>query len=735
MRGSSLLLLGLLGLLACARGNGSAASDAAPASSDTGATAPSDLKDYARAEELRRSADIPEDVFTSADLQKRRRAARALARIADTRAAETLAAGLHSSDAETLTWSAYGLGYACKGREEKHIRALVARSLTLDVADAPPFTPRLALVRAIARCGTPLAETVLTRWLVEPAFREAAAVGLGDLAVRQKGLGADAMTALLDAAPGDATHPPLDLALYPISRSKVDPTFAERILTVAQGALARTGDARIFAVRALSRGSFPPAGKSGGTPQAAKVIAEVVGSSAFTLEERAEAARALGQLGESGKSEAADLLPKVAPGKDPFAIGALGGATFGIVASLLNVLAEEPPKSAEPMLFALADLSAPGDPPPTLKRRVAMLRCGAALALARGSFETDVLQKCDTKGTEIWERARLASLVRRPLLKERKTAWTELAHSTHVRVREAAIEALEGHPELDAAGRTELAAALEAKEPGMVATAAEVLFKHPTLAFALADRERKAALDPHAPPPTANPEKELDAKIAKALRGSLGRAWSEDLVETRALLLDAAAALHLAEAKPAALRACKDPNVTMRLRADAALRALGEKDGKCTYPGDARNVDLPAPPPKNTKLTFVTDSGELGIVLEPELAPVTTARILALAKSGFYKGVSVHRVVPAFVVQFGDPGGDGYGGSGTLLRCETSPVPFGPRSVGIALAGRDTGSSQLFVTLTRTPHLDGEYTWVGHAEGDWSSVAEDDVISDVKIAE
>jgi cyclophilin family peptidyl-prolyl cis-trans isomerase len=53
--------------------------------------------------------------------------------------------------------------------------------------------------------------------------------------------------------------------------------------------------------------------------------------------------------------------------------------------------------------------------------------------------------------------------------------------------------------------------------------------------------------------------------------------------------------------------------------------------------------------------------------------------------------------------------------------------------VGVALSGRDTGSSQLFVTLARYPHLDGDYTLVGHAEGDWAALAEGDVIHDVKV--
>jgi cyclophilin family peptidyl-prolyl cis-trans isomerase len=60
-------------------------------------------------------------------------------------------------------------------------------------------------------------------------------------------------------------------------------------------------------------------------------------------------------------------------------------------------------------------------------------------------------------------------------------------------------------------------------------------------------------------------------------------------------------------------------------------------------------------------------------------------------------------------------------------------VPFNALDVGIALAGRDTGSSQLFVTLSRTPHLDGEYTHVGRAEGKWGELVEGDAIGDAKI--
>ncbi|HEY2368751.1 MAG TPA: peptidylprolyl isomerase, partial [Polyangiaceae bacterium] len=255
---------------------------------------------------------------------------------------------------------------------------------------------------------------------------------------------------------------------------------------------------------------------------------------------------------------------------------------------------------------------------------------------------------------------------------------------------------------------------------------------HPERAHVLAAKERRNALDPNAPPPNANPAQETSPVIAKALATALAFKWPDDAIETRAGLIDAATALHANGAKEAAKVACSDPNITVREHAAKALRALGDEKVTCAAPASPP-VAKETNAPHGGKLVLTTDAGTLSITFDQELAPVASTRILDLAKAGFYDNVVVHRVVPAFVVQLGDPQGDGYNGSGTSLRCETSPVPFGPLDVGIALAGRDTGSSQFFVTLGRFPHLDGDYARVGHAEGDWSAVAEGDVIKSVKV--
>ena len=93
--------------------------------------------------------------------------------------------------------------------------------------------------------------------------------------------------------------------------------------------------------------------------------------------------------------------------------------------------------------------------------------------------------------------------------------------------------------------------------------------------------------------------------------------------------------------------------------------------------------------------------------------------VVRLAQRGFYDGLTFHRIEPGFVIQGGDPSGDGYGGPGFALRCEVTRRPFARGSVGMAHAGRDTGGSQFFITQSRQPHLDGRYTAFGRVTSGW----------------
>jgi cyclophilin family peptidyl-prolyl cis-trans isomerase len=104
-------------------------------------------------------------------------------------------------------------------------------------------------------------------------------------------------------------------------------------------------------------------------------------------------------------------------------------------------------------------------------------------------------------------------------------------------------------------------------------------------------------------------------------------------------------------------------------------------------------------------------------VIELELfgpeAPLTVSNFLSLVDRHFFDNGRWHRVVPNFVVQDGDPRGDGWGGPGRAIRDEINPRRYQAMVVGMALSGPDTGGSQWFITLSPQPHLDGTYAVFG----------------------
>ncbi len=108
-----------------------------------------------------------------------------------------------------------------------------------------------------------------------------------------------------------------------------------------------------------------------------------------------------------------------------------------------------------------------------------------------------------------------------------------------------------------------------------------------------------------------------------------------------------------------------------------------------------------------------TDRGTLVVELLSAEAPLTVAAFLSLVERRYFDGSRWHRVVPNFVVQDGDPRGDGWGGPGFVLRDEVNPTRYETGTMGMALSGPDTGGSQFFITHSAQPHLDGTYTVFG----------------------
>jgi cyclophilin family peptidyl-prolyl cis-trans isomerase/HEAT repeat protein len=102
--------------------------------------------------------------------------------------------------------------------------------------------------------------------------------------------------------------------------------------------------------------------------------------------------------------------------------------------------------------------------------------------------------------------------------------------------------------------------------------------------------------------------------------------------------------------------------------------------------------------------------GRFDLRLFPDEAPATVARVLGLAKKGYYNGLTFHRVVPNFVLQGGSPGANEYMGDGPFMRDELGLRSHARGTLGISTRGRDTGDAQLFINLLDNVRLDHNYT-------------------------
>lgn len=129
------------------------------------------------------------------------------------------------------------------------------------------------------------------------------------------------------------------------------------------------------------------------------------------------------------------------------------------------------------------------------------------------------------------------------------------------------------------------------------------------------------------------------------------------------------------------------------------------------------------------------DGGKIELELYPDIAPISTENFIKLASSGFYDGVTFHRVVPGFVIQGGDPTGTGAGGPGYHIKGEFLANGVkndlkhtrGVLSMARAMA-YDSAGSQFFIMVEDAPHLDGQYAAFGKVTSGMEVV--DKVVSD-----
>ena len=124
-----------------------------------------------------------------------------------------------------------------------------------------------------------------------------------------------------------------------------------------------------------------------------------------------------------------------------------------------------------------------------------------------------------------------------------------------------------------------------------------------------------------------------------------------------------------------------------------------------------------------------TNKGDIQLELNPAEAPMTVNNFVALARDGYYDGVTFHRVVPRFVIQGGDPTGTGSGGPGYQFQDEAVKRPYKAGTVAMANAGPNTNGSQFFICLEDQPGLPPNYTIFG------DTVAGMDVVRNIRVGD
>ncbi|HSP06446.1 MAG TPA: HEAT repeat domain-containing protein, partial [Acidobacteriota bacterium] len=183
-------------------------------------------------------------------------------------------------------------------------------------------------------------------------------------------------------------------------------------------------------------------------------------------------------------------------------------------------------------------------------------------------------------------------------------------------------------------------------------------------------------------------------------------------LDTRTSVLDALAEYGDSAALKVLEHALKDPRYVLRRHAVDALKKLAggsayslngkvvnlddflSLEGKVSAATQAKYAANFGSPAADRQVILRLEKGPVTVRLLGREAPVHVQNFLNLAQKGFYNGLRIHRVVPNFVIQGGDPRGDGWGSAGELVPDQFNPQPYLRGSVGMPTAGKDTGGSQ-----------------------------------------
>jgi cyclophilin family peptidyl-prolyl cis-trans isomerase len=207
----------------------------------------------------------------------------------------------------------------------------------------------------------------------------------------------------------------------------------------------------------------------------------------------------------------------------------------------------------------------------------------------------------------------------------------------------------------------------------------------------------------------------------RALVDAFHAAAADEAYGARTAALDALVKYGPDVAKPVLREALADKDWAVRVRAAELLAPLDTatdpmlaiRPAPTGHPARFYEAADLVAPSVSPHVYIDTEKGTIQLELGVLDAPLTCLNFVELVRRGFFSNTEWHRVVANFVVQDGDPRGDGEGGPGYTIRDEINERPYLRGTMGMALEWADTGGSQYFITHSPQPHLDGRYTVFG----------------------
>jgi cyclophilin family peptidyl-prolyl cis-trans isomerase/HEAT repeat protein len=617
-------------------------------------------------------------------------------------------------------------------KQKKNVKQLpapvvVAPDLATLVADSDPRIRRRAAL-AIGRVGLPDGAAAIQPLLsdADPDVRQMAAFALGLLA--DKSAVPALTTALQDADPhvrGRAAEA-LGLIGDTASAAAVGQMISAYVKAGAIASIAPDEETwpKTPESDAVRLGLFALVRQKGYEP-----LAAAVQDGSGRVSEWWPVAYALQRIGDA---RAVPLLRQLAqtPGRytRAFAARGLGAQKDAASVPLLQTMVEQA-RGDVPItvaaIRALGEIGAPEAAPAVVAvlanaKADPNVRVEAAAALARMKNDVAVPALQDLV-TDDWPTLRAAAIRALAALDPPGfvTLLSSLEPDPHWAVRAAIADALGSMPADVAVDR--LRPIVEDPDKRVVAPALESLAKlrAPGIAELLLAQLKNPDAGIRVAAASALGEVKPPAGVA-ALRDAYRLAQGEPDADVRTAVVSALAKYGAGEAGETLTAALADPDWSLRLKAASLAHALDATSqaaaairpapGRPIVPYDAPELISPSVSPH----AFIeTAKGTIEIELTVLDAPQTAQNFIALARKGFFNGLQVHRVVPHFVVQDGDPRGDGSGGPGYTIRDELNDRPYLRGTVGMALSGPDTGGSQYFITLSPQPHLDAKYTVFG----------------------